>query len=107
MQRGPPLTVLFWWLSHTEVVEDDAEWAPTGKNSFFRQLDHIVATMANEEFRLLYQLPPCESTIDAYAALKDALFARSRFALMHGGVASMTCAFCTTPHECNEVLHRS
>ena len=54
----------------------DTEWIPTGKNSFFRQLDHIVATMANEEFRLLYQLQPHESTIGAYAALKDAIFAR-------------------------------
>lgn len=49
---------------------------PTGQNSFFRQLDHIVATVANEEFRNLYQ--HCSEDVRLYSALKDAIFARYR-----------------------------
>eukprot|EP00750_Incisomonas_marina_P020508 INCI4043.5.p1 GENE.INCI4043.5~~INCI4043.5.p1 ORF type:complete len:1665 (+),score=285.90 INCI4043.5:31-4995(+) len=83
----------------------DTEWIPTGKNSFFRQLDHIVATMANEEFRLLYQLQPHESTIGAYAALKDAIFAR--LCLLHAFSVFylMKRAFFTTmPSKCVSML---
>jgi len=52
----------------------DAAELPTGKNSFFRQLDHIIATAANEEFRKLYTL----DDIGTYASFKDCIFARYR-----------------------------
>ncbi len=45
---------------------------PTGHNSFFRQLDYLVATLANEEFRALYRV----DDPNAYAELKAALYAR-------------------------------
>jgi len=48
---------------------------PTGANSFFRQLDFIVATMANEDFRRLYQ--DDVGDLNQYAQLKSAIFARS------------------------------
>lgn len=63
---------------------------PTGRNSFFRQLDHMIATLCNEDFALLYQLtsellqeadtdsPPPPSTIQKYTDLKAAIFARYR-----------------------------
>ena len=49
---------------------------PDGRDSFFRQLDYIVATVANEDFRALYALGDGE--LARYAALKDATFARHR-----------------------------
>ena len=56
--------------------EDSAflENLPTAKNSFFRQLDFMVATIANNEFRKLYKM----KEIDMYAKHKDAVFARYR-----------------------------
>lgn len=47
---------------------------PCGANSFFRQLDFIVATLANEDFRKLYTI----TNVDEYAAAKEAIFARYR-----------------------------
>ncbi|CAE7747972.1 CLC-G [Symbiodinium pilosum] len=47
---------------------------PCGANSFFRQLDFMVATLANEDFRKLYTI----SEVDDYAAAKEAIFARYR-----------------------------
>ena len=47
---------------------------PTAKNSFFRQLDFMVATIANEEFRKLYKM----KEVGIYAKHKDAVFARYR-----------------------------
>ena len=40
---------------------------PDGDNSFFRQLDYMVATLANEECRRLYAV----TEMPLYAALKD------------------------------------
>ena len=53
---------------------------PDGSNSFFRQLDYMIATLAHNEFARLYQGSPCDDTNDtrAYSAFKDALFARYR-----------------------------
>lgn len=48
---------------------------PFGKNSFFRQLDFIIATMANEEFKQLYKL---DSDVDLYSSFKASIFARYR-----------------------------
>lgn len=50
------------------------EELPDGSNSFFRQLDHIIATVANEEFRTLYVV----NDVEKYASLKDGIFTRYR-----------------------------
>lgn len=68
-------TILYEALStqlvHTDITIDDL---PIGSNSFFRQLDYIVATIANSEFQRLYGLKDVKS----YATLKNAIFARYR-----------------------------
>ena len=73
---------------------------PTGPNSFFRQLDHMIATLCNHDFERLYQLTslavqqenaaiasddqgPVETAVSpeivqAYTNLKAALFSRYR-----------------------------
>jgi len=68
-------TILYEALSaqlvHTDITIDDL---PIGSNSFFRQLDFIVATVANSEFKRLYGL----QDVNSYATLKNAIFARYR-----------------------------
>ena len=62
---------------------------PTGRNSFFRQLDHIIATLMNEEFSNLYawasiQMANSESDVPSadivqeYSDYKAAIFSRYR-----------------------------
>jgi hypothetical protein len=66
---------------------------PVGSNSFFRQLDHMIATLCNEEFATLYQLTgaavaqvgefdeadtPSVRTVQAYSDLKASIFTRYR-----------------------------
>lgn len=60
---------------------------PSGKNSFFRQLDHMIATLCNEDFCILYKLTADllkqgnvtpEEAIHTYADLKAAIFGRYR-----------------------------
>lgn len=75
---------------------------PCGSNTFFRQLDHMIATLCNEEFIRLYtytrdmlvkvdgdehgttppgqqqQLPPTSDIIQLYSNMKAAIFARYR-----------------------------
>jgi len=68
---------------------------PTGSNSFFRQLDHIMATLCNEDFAMLYKLTAEQLTLDKngfdtatadppaaliqqYSDLKAAIFTRYR-----------------------------
>jgi hypothetical protein len=63
---------------------------PTGGNSFFRQLDHMIATLAHSYFQLLYQLTskthdfsshtttPPKHIISLYSQFKAALFTRFR-----------------------------
>ncbi len=62
---------------------------PTGSNSFFRQLDHMICTLTNEEFVKLYswaasQLPddddaiPSEQLVHDYSDYKAAIFSRYR-----------------------------
>eukprot|EP00168_Porphyra_purpurea_P007378 TRINITY_DN1923_c0_g1_i3.p3 TRINITY_DN1923_c0_g1~~TRINITY_DN1923_c0_g1_i3.p3 ORF type:complete len:246 (+),score=85.46 TRINITY_DN1923_c0_g1_i3:498-1235(+) len=57
----------------------DVARLPVGGTSWFRQLDHLVATVGVAEFRRLYAgaggAPP---PVDAYAAHKDGIFARYR-----------------------------
>ena len=59
--------------SSQPTVDDDL---PSGTNSFFRQLDYIIATVANEEFKALYQTTT--TSVEEYSLLKDAIFARYR-----------------------------
>ena len=66
---------------------------PTGRNSFFRQLDHMISTLCNKEFALLYALTekrlsssnsdnskrqPSPDDIRAYSNFKAAIFTRYR-----------------------------
>lgn len=65
---------------------------PDGSNSFFRQLDHMICTLCNEEFTRLYawstieiakakddgKLHPCEEVIEQYSNYKAAIFSRYR-----------------------------
>lgn len=65
------------------------ETLPVGSNSFFRQLDHMIATLCNEDFCKLYFLTQEEakaaaagstssSLIKRYSNLKAAIFGRYR-----------------------------
>ena len=47
---------------------------PDGNDSFFRQLDYMIATVALEEFKPLYETDDVES----YAKRKDSIFSRYR-----------------------------
>ena len=66
---------------------------PTGSNSFFRQLDHMIATICNEEFCKLYswaasqlstdsddgdgdEKVPSDEVVQAYSDYKTAIFSR-------------------------------
>jgi len=62
---------------------------PTGRNSFFRQLDHIIATLMNEEFCKLYAWAsnqmangdshhPSAEIVQDYSDYKAAIFSRYR-----------------------------
>ena len=53
-----------------ELIDD----VPCGGDSFFRQLDFMIATVANERFRKLY----ATDDVAAYAELKEQLFGRYR-----------------------------
>mmetsp|Transcript_51483 Transcript_51483/g.168336 ORF Transcript_51483/g.168336 Transcript_51483/m.168336 type:complete len:389 (-) Transcript_51483:280-1446(-) len=61
---------------------------PDGANSFFRQLDYMVATLALTEFEALYTL----QDVAAYAERKDAIFARYRTAAEVLGVLLLRAA---------------
>lgn len=50
------------------------EELPDGSDSFFRQLDYMMATLANKEFARLYKVEDMRN----YASLKDAIFQRYR-----------------------------
>jgi hypothetical protein len=74
------------------------EKLPTGQNSFFRQLDHLIATLCNEDFSMLYALTgaqlenninpniaeddinnqPPKDLIEKYSNLKGSIFTRYR-----------------------------
>eukprot|EP00591_Stephanopyxis_turris_P018034 CAMPEP_0195537054 /NCGR_PEP_ID=MMETSP0794_2-20130614/47252_1 /TAXON_ID=515487 /ORGANISM="Stephanopyxis turris, Strain CCMP 815" /LENGTH=290 /DNA_ID=CAMNT_0040670671 /DNA_START=15 /DNA_END=884 /DNA_ORIENTATION=- len=64
------------------------EVLPCGENSFFRQLDHMITTMCNEDFTKLYALTgpqmtkgdekPPQELIQKYSNLKAAIFSRYR-----------------------------
>ena len=77
----------------TYQEEKDKLILPTGQNSFFRQLDHMITIIANKEFENLYTMTqklsgesdedkkeesPSSDVINSYASLKDAIFTRYR-----------------------------
>jgi hypothetical protein len=69
-----------------EIHEDDVpklELLPDASNSFFRQLDHLVPTCANQEFKALYNVQDLEE----YTALKDGIFVRYRNIVQCFGIA--------------------
>jgi hypothetical protein len=60
-----------------EVHGDDVpklEELPDGLNSFFRQLDHLIATVGSQDFKALYNVRDLEE----YTAIKDGIFSRYR-----------------------------
>ena len=68
-------------------TEFDSSALPCGANSFFRQLDHMIATLCNEDFAQLYALTgkelkdgeePTKDLIQQYSNLKAAIFTRYR-----------------------------
>lgn len=65
------------------------EALPSGSNSFFRQLDHMIASLCNEDFKALYVLtqkelkdcPPSDppsTLVKKYSDFKAAIFSRYR-----------------------------
>jgi hypothetical protein len=66
----------------------DASALPSGTNGFFRQLDHLIAILCNEDFAQLYALTgeemknvsgePPKEVIQKYSDLKAAIFTRYR-----------------------------
>jgi len=74
----------------SQAKDVDVASLPTGKNSFFRQLDHMITTLCNEDFALLYSLTSDllegnddDGEIDGgivkkYTDLKAAIFTRYR-----------------------------
>ena len=61
---------------------------PAGDDSFFRQLDFIIATVASEEFSLLYEVKDAVE----YCALKEAVFTRYRTLAEMAGVLLLEAA---------------
>ena len=60
--------------AHEGCDQLTADDMPSALNSFFRQLDFLVATIGNEEFKRLYKI----TDVQSYARMKDAVFARYR-----------------------------
>jgi hypothetical protein len=74
------------------IIDFDADSLPTGENSFFRQLDHMICTLCNEDFSKLYALTsaqlsnsdededqdPPKDLIQKYSNLKASIFSRYR-----------------------------
>jgi len=78
--------------------EFDLDELPCGDNSFFRQLDHMITTLCNENFSILYELTatqldsssknsntgesiavhPPKALIEQYSNLKASIFSRYR-----------------------------
>lgn len=55
--------------------EGETSDLPSGEDSFFRQLDYMLCTVANEEFKSLYGLG---LETDTYSSSKNAIFSRYR-----------------------------
>jgi len=51
---------------------------PSGDDSFFRQLDYMIATLAAEDFASLYGFAARGCSVDNYSVAKESIFARYR-----------------------------
>ena len=71
------------------AAEIPLEMLPNGDNSFFRQLDHMITTLCNEDFSTLYALTcaqletdasstPPKELVSKYSNLKASIFSRYR-----------------------------
>lgn len=98
----------------TLKVEIPSSTLPTGSNSFFRQLDHMICTLCNEEFTRLYawstsQLPktegdekpiPSNEVIDQYSNYKVSFYIRSSIFVYHDVQEPISCfSFPCMPHD--------
>ena len=90
------LKPLFEPESDIETTSVELSNLPCGSNTFFRQLDHMIATLCNEEFIRLYtytrdmlvvdgdgngttqQQQPTSDIIQLYSGMKAAIFSRYR-----------------------------
>lgn len=54
------------------TFEIPLDMLPNGDNSFFRQLDHMIATLCNEDFSMLYALTRAQLDIDETATASNA-----------------------------------
>ena len=71
-----------------DTVDIPLDTLPTGENSFFRQLDHMIITLINHNFQKLYAMTdlshdfdsgePPSSMIQQYSNYKAAIFSRYR-----------------------------
>lgn len=75
-----------------EAFPADPSLLPVGANSFFRQLDYMIATLASDEFRDLYSQAAAGLPTSAYSALKDGIFKRHRTIAEILGVLLLRCA---------------
>lgn len=57
-----------------DTYSDSLEELPDGRNSFFRQLDYMIATLANELFAELFKI----ESVEEYAVAKAQIFSRYR-----------------------------
>eukprot|EP00934_Nitzschia_sp_Nitz4_P001681 Nitzschia sp. Nitz4//scaffold10_size219509//74160//75449//NITZ4_001418-RA/size219509-processed-gene-0.125-mRNA-1//-1//CDS//3329532890//1681//frame0 len=75
----------------TEDLTNKPKNLPTGNNSFFRQLDHMICTLTNQEFARLYawaaaemsksddkDTEPSDEIVHQYSEYKAAIFSRYR-----------------------------
>eukprot|EP00041_Stephanoeca_diplocostata_P021407 m.498258 g.498258 ORF g.498258 m.498258 type:complete len:127 (-) comp21822_c0_seq12:2448-2828(-) len=92
------------------AVDVPVDCLPSGRNSFFRQLDHIIATVASVEFSRLYEATRAEigaglrgavssDAIAKYTKLKAAIFARYRTI---SEILGILVAFLSWHHRCTQ-----
>jgi len=65
------------WAADGEYDERTMGPVPVGGTCFFRQLDFMIATLANTQFERLYTEVD-EDDVETYSKFKDAIFARYR-----------------------------
>jgi len=80
----------FKWLLSQAISPGtpDMESLPDGKDSFFRQLDFMIATLANNEFKKLYE-SPMANDLNTFAAAKAAIYGRYRMLAEMAGMYLM------------------
>jgi hypothetical protein len=69
----------------------DINLLPIGENSFFRQLDYIIATIANDDFRHLYS-QTSKLTVLQYSNLKNDIFTKYRTVAEVFGMLLLRCS---------------